>query len=235
MDLQNKVAIVTGGARGIGKATAKLFLEKGCNAVINSRTQREVDSAVKELNSLGRIIGIKADVSSPKDVKKLVDKAIKEFGRVDILVNNAGVMHKGPMMEMKEEDWDDTVDTNLKGIFLCSKEVLRHMVKQKSGIIVNISSGLGHHAISNHAAYCATKFGVLALTSSLAGEVGKYGIKVFSVCPGAVTTRMQEEFIGKTQYKFAKRLMIRPEKIASKIVEVCSGDEKSGRCFDVFF
>lgn len=241
MDLQNKVAIVTGGSRGIGKATTKLLLENGCSVVINSRTQREIDSTVKELSSIERIVGVKADVSSSKDVKKLVDKTIKEFGRIDILVNNAGVLHHGPLSEMTEKEWDETIDTNLKGIFLCSNEVMPYMAKRKTGVIVNIGSGASHHAFSNLAAYSATKFGVLALTSALADEIAKYGIKVFSVCPGAVATEMQDKMmpkiVGKFKYKIVKHLMTPPEKIGRKILELCENSEKlkSGSCFDVFF
>ncbi|MBI2542729.1 MAG: SDR family oxidoreductase [Candidatus Aenigmarchaeota archaeon] len=238
MELKGKVAIVTGSGRGIGKATALALAEKGCNVVVAARTLDEIVSTAKEIQKMGgKAIAVKADVGSSKDVKDLVAKTMKEFGRIDVLVNNAGVLYNKPLAQMSEREWDETVNTNLRGIYLCDKEVLPQMIKQKrESVIVNISSGAGHTAYENMAAYCATKSGVLAINSSLAEEVGKHGIKVFTVCPGMTATKMVENWIGPIKYKLTKNTMMQPEKIAQKIVDVCMNSHRltSGKCFDVF-
>ena len=237
MKLENKVAIITGSSKGIGKATAIALARERCNVVINGRKLNEINQTAKEIKELGvEVLAVKADVKNSKDVKNLVKKTIKKFGRIDILVNNAGIVVIKPLIETSEKEWDDVVDINLKGAYLCSKEVLPHMIKQRNGVIVNISSGAGKYGFANLAAYCSSKFGLVGLTESLAKEVTKHGIRVYAICPGKVSTDMQVQFVGTERYKYEKYFMIRPEKIANKALELSFPDCRvpSGRSIEIY-
>jgi 3-oxoacyl-[acyl-carrier protein] reductase len=196
--LKDSVAIVTGGGRGIGKTIALALAKEGAKIVICARTIREIYNTAKEIRSLGReVLAVKSDVRSSDDVRNFIKKAISKFGRVDILINNAGIGLYKPLMKTSEKNWEDVIDTNLKGTFLCCREVLPIMVKQRKGIIVNISSVAGKHGFANMSAYCASKFGVIGLTESLAKEVNKFGIKVYAVCPDRVDTEIKREYVAK--------------------------------------
>jgi NAD(P)-dependent dehydrogenase (short-subunit alcohol dehydrogenase family) len=203
-----------------------------------ARTKSELDQTAKEVKSLGRqALVVKGDVCSSSNVKSLVQKTMSRFNRIDILVNNAGIAISKPLIETSEDEWDKTVDTNLKGVFLCSKEVLPHMIEAGEGVIVNISSGAGKRGFAGIAAYCASKFGVNGLTESLAKEVGNLGIRVYAICPGAVNTKMQDDIHGGMLLAAAKMLMIQPEKIAKKVLEMCDPNSKAktGSCMEVYF
>ena len=220
--LENKVAIITGSGKGIGKAIAIALAREGCNIAINGRKLNEINQTAKEAKELGvETFAVKTDVRNSKDVKGLVKKTIEKFGKIDILVNNAGIVVIKPLMETTEKEWDDVIDVNLKGAYLCSKEVLPYMIKQEDGVIVNISSGAGKYGFPNLTAYCSSKFALVGLTESLAKEVTKQGIRVYVICPGKVSTDMQVQFVGTERYKYEKYLMIRPEKIANKVLELC--------------
>lgn len=232
MDLKGKVAIVTGGARGIGKETALFFAEKGCKVVICSRTANELRQTEREINKIGECLAIRADVRKKADAQKVVSAAIKRLGKIDFLINNAGVARRKLFLDTTEEEWDLIIDTNLKGIYLFTVAALPHMIKQKSGVIVNVSSGAGKSGFEELAAYCASKFGVLGLTESVAKEVGQYGIKVYAVCPGAVDTRM----IAENYPELPKATLISPRKIAKKIVSLCTSSWRpSGSSVNVYF
>lgn len=237
MRVENKVAIITGSGRGIGKAIALALAKEGCNVAVTARTSNEINQVAKEIKELGiEVLAVKADVSKSTDVRNLVKKTIRKFGRIDILVNNAGIVVIKPLVETTEKEWDDVININLKGAYLCSKEVLPYMIKQGNGVIVSISSGAGHYTFKNLSAYCASKFGLLALTGSLAKEVNNYGIRIFAICPGRVSTDMQIQFVGRERFKIFKHFMIQPEKIANKVLELCSNSDKfnSGSCFDIY-
>lgn len=234
MKLLNKLAIVTGSGRGIGKAIALILAKEGCNVVITARTEKEIEQTKKEVIEIGRkAITVKCDVRLKNDIENLIKKTIAEFGKVDILINNAGVAFSKPLIETTEKEWDATIDTNLKGIFLCCKEVLPIMIRQRYGIIINISSCAGKEGYAGLAAYCASKFGVIGLTESLAEEFPAW-IKVYAVCPGAVDTKMQAEISGKS-YLTARRFMLKPEDVAKKVLQLCLPDceVKSGSSIDV--
>lgn len=186
-DLSGKVAIVTGAARGIGEGIAIELAKSGANVVVSDIISGE--NTVKKIKGLGRkSIYIKTDVSNESDVKNLIDETMKKFGKIDILVNNAGIYRAAPTITVSEEDWEKTIHIDLKGVFLCCREALKHMKRGAS--IINISSIAGISGFNQSAAYCAAKGGVRMLTKSLAVEFGSKGIRVNSVHPGVIETPM---------------------------------------------
>ena len=212
-------AIVTGSGRGIGKETAIMLARKGMNLAICSRTRGEIASVVNEIKKIhDGVIGMRCDVGVASDVESFVRNTVDKFGGVDVLVNNAGVAILKQMAEMTEQEWDQTINSNLKGAFLCSKAVLPHMLRNNSGVIVNVSSGAGKTGFANLSAYCASKFGMMGLTESLAEEVASSRIRVMVICPGEVDTDMQE--IDPEYHRAHKAMMLRPEQVGAKIVEM---------------
>lgn len=218
-----KTAIITGAGRGIGKETALLLAKNGLNIVVCSMTQCEIDSVIGEIKKLknnnSNAFGMKCDVSKPLEVNQLVQKTIDRFEGVDILVNNAGIAFISKLIDTSEEQWDKTIDINLKGTFLSTKAVLPFMLRNGSGVIINVSSGAGKIGFPNISAYCASKFGTIGLTESLAWEVSDTNILVMAICPGEVNTRMQED-LDKEYHRENKSKMLRPEQIAQRIVEM---------------
>lgn len=196
MRFQGKVAIVTGGSKGIGKAIAKQLAHEGASVVINGRDMNALEEATQEIRREGgQITAIQADVSKSEDVKAMIDKVIEDYDRIDILINNAAVFAESVrIMDLEEEEWDRIMTTNLKGVFLCAKAVIKHMVKQKSGKIVNMTSFTGKTGRvvystfggPTKAHYCASKAGIISLTKSLAYELAPYNINVNGVAAGSV-------------------------------------------------
>lgn len=196
MRFQGKVAIVTGGSKGIGKAIAKQLAHEGASVVINGRDMNALEEATQEIRREGgKITAIQADVSKSEDVKAMIDKVIEDYDRIDILINNAAVFAESVrIMDLEEEEWDRVMTTNLKGVFLCAKAVIKHMVKQKSGKIVNMTSFTGKTGRvvystfggPTKAHYCASKAGIISLTKSLAYELAPYNINVNGVAAGSV-------------------------------------------------
>ncbi len=229
MKLKGQVAIVTGSARGIGRAIAIALAKEGCDVVINSRTKKEVDVTTKEIEKLGvEVLPVVADVSNEKEVNKMINATIKKFGRIDILVNNAGIGLYKDFAKMSSEEINSILDTNLKGLILCTKNTLPHMIKRNYGRIINISSGAGKTGIAGLAVYCATKFGVIGFTEALAGELPN-DIKVYAVCPGGVDTKMYVSM-------FSEHPSLKPEDIAKKTLPLCMPDvkTKSGSSIEVY-
>jgi 3-oxoacyl-[acyl-carrier protein] reductase len=222
-----RTALVTGGGRGIGKETAILLYKKGLNVIICSRTQKEIDSAVKQIKSFGNsnIIGRKCDVSVYSHVNTLMNEASEIFERVDVLINNAGITYVNKLIDTTEEQWDQTLDVNLKGAFLLCKEIVPHMIKNNLGVIINVSSGAGKVGFENISAYCASKFGMIGLTESLATKVANYDIRVMAICPGEVATKMQEA-VDARYYELNKHKMLRPRTVAEKIADMIFNDNK---------
>lgn len=219
-----RTALVTGSTRGIGKETTLLLLKKGLNVIISSRSQDSVDNVIEEIldkfpSKKENILGLKCDVSKHSEVKTLVDVSVKRFGRIDVLVNNAGIVYFKSIMDTTEEEWDKTIDTNLKGVFLFTKEVLPYMIENKSGVIINVSSGAGKYGFPNLSAYCASKFGVIGLTESVAKEVTDYNVKIMAICPGGVDTKMIKDIV-KVGYNASNRNWIKPEEVANKIYDM---------------
>lgn len=191
--LKGKVAIITGGKRGIGKAIALGFAEAGADVASCSRTieDGQLQALAEEIQRLGRrSLAIQADVTQKTDVDNMVQQVVSEFGKIDILVNNAGIMIRKPLLELSEEEWDATLDINLKGYFLCSQAVGKIMVAQKQGNIINIASEQGIRAFGGRGAYPMSKAGVFMLTRVLARELASYNIRVNGIAPGIVKTEM---------------------------------------------
>jgi 3-oxoacyl-[acyl-carrier protein] reductase len=220
-------ALVTGGGRGIGKETAILLSKKGLNVIICSRTQKEIDSAVKEIKSIGngQVIGRKCDVSVSSQVNTLVNEALEIYGRVDILINNAGVSYVRKLIDTTEEQWDQTLDINLKGAFLFCKIIVPYMIENNCGVIINVSSGAGKVGFEDISAYCASKFGMIGLTESLAREVDNYNIRVMATCPGEVATKMQE-VVDAEYYELNRHKMLDPRTVAGKITDMIFNDNE---------
>ncbi len=194
MKLKDRIAIITGAGRGIGRATALAFAREGGDIVLASRTESEIKSVASEIEKLGRrALPIKTDVQKKNEVENLVSAAINKFGKVDILVNNAGVAIHNPIHKIREEDWDLTMGVNLKGVFLCTQAVFSLMCEQKHGHIVNVSSVSGKYGHVNGGAYCASKFAVIGLTETTNNEGRQHSVKASVVCPGPVDTKMRRD------------------------------------------
>ena len=186
-----KSAIVTGGTRGIGLAIATLLAERGASVVISGRDETRLKTAVAELETLGHsVLGLVADVARREDADRLVEAARERFGRVDILVNNAGITRDGLLVRMKDDDWDQVLDVNLRGAFLMTRAAARPMMRQRSGRIINVSSTAGAMGNPGQANYSAAKAGLIGLTKSTARELARWNILVNAVAPGLVETDM---------------------------------------------
>ena len=192
MGLENKVAIVTGGARGIGKSIARKLFQEGA-AVVVCDVLEEVSDTAEELCSEGaNALPLKVDITNMKAVESMVQTTIEKLGSVDILVNNAGIVRDALLVRMKESDWDAVIAVNLKGAFNCTKTVARPMMKQRSGKVVNIASVMGLIGNVGQANYSASKAGIIGLTKSSAKELGRRGINVNAVAPGYIVSKMTE-------------------------------------------
>jgi NAD(P)-dependent dehydrogenase (short-subunit alcohol dehydrogenase family) len=192
MKLNDKVALITGGGRGIGKAIAVAYAREGAKLALCARTHQELEETVKEIQTLkAECKGWSCDVSLEEPVRDFVADVLKVFGRVDVLVNNAGVMTRPvPMTQLEVKKWDYTIAVNLRGPFLVTRNVLPLMIKQKSGSIINVSSAIGRSAYPNFIAYATSKWGLEGFTQTLATEVGSYNIRANTVEPGYVATKL---------------------------------------------
>lgn len=193
--LKGQVALITGASRGIGKAIATKLAENGAKIVVNyagneQKAQETVDAII---SAGGEAIKVKADVSNENDVKSMVKETLDTFGHIDILVNNAGITKDNLIMRMSEDDFDQVIDTNLKGVFLCTKSVIRHMMKQKSGKIINVSSVVGISGNAGQANYVSAKAAVIGLTKTTAKELATRNILVNAIAPGFITTEMTDQ------------------------------------------
>lgn len=238
MMLKNKVALITGGSSGIGMAIAQRFLKEGAKIVITGRSKKRCDSARKQLDTIvaDAVDSSTGDVSKWDDVEKMVEKTVRRFGRIDILINNAGIYLEKRLEETSEEEWDQLININLKGVFLCSKAVYPHFKKQGGGTIVNISSDSGVSGNLNEAAYCAAKGGVTNLTRAMALDYAKENIRVNAICPAVINTPMLQKEVDRQDDKdaYVKEMeefhpvgrVGRPEEVAFAVLMVAS-DEAS--------
>jgi 3-oxoacyl-[acyl-carrier protein] reductase len=230
MSLQGKIALVTGASRGIGRAIAIGLAEAGADVAINyaGNEQAALETA-EAVRAQGRqAITIKADVGDAEQVESMVKQVLEHFGRLDILVNNAGITRDNLLMRMKEEEFDQVINTNLKGVFNCMKAVTRPMMKQRSGRIINISSVVGAVGNPGQTNYVAAKAGVIGMTKSAAKELASRGITVNCVAPGFITTEMTDVLSEETKEQLLKSIPLgrlgQPEDIA-RIVRVLASDD----------
>ena len=198
IDLEGKTAVVTGGSRGIGRAACLLLARCGADIALGYRlNQKAADEVVSEIRHMGRkALAVQGDLSRSKDAEALMSAAMGTFGRIDILVNNHGIWKDGPIGTMSEEDWDETLDVNLKGTFLCTRAALPAMKRQGWGRIINLASTAGQRGEAEHSHYAASKGGIISFTKSLGPELCRQGILVNCVAPGWVNTDMSAEALA---------------------------------------
>jgi 3-oxoacyl-[acyl-carrier protein] reductase len=217
IDLSNQVVLITGGSRGIGAATAKIFAKAGASVAITYRGRDEkANELLDEIKKLGRKAkAYKGDNSKSEVVRKIVENVLEDFGRIDVLVNNAGIWTYGEIDKMDEKVWDETMDVNLKGPFLFCRYVVPIMKKQGGGKIINLSSTAGQRGEALHSHYAATKGALISLTKSLSTELGPFNIRVNSVAPGWVDTDMSAEALDDKKLKEEIRRAIPLGRIAT--------------------
>ncbi|WP_244833065.1 3-oxoacyl-[acyl-carrier-protein] reductase [Clostridium sp. BJN0001] len=230
--LEGKCAIVTGASRGIGKAIAIKLASLGASIVINYRSsESEAENVAKEVKKFGvEAMLVKADISNIEEAEKLVKEAKEKFGKIDIMVNNAGITKDGLIMRMKEEDFDNVIRVNLKGVFNCLKSITPVMMRQKHGKIINLSSVVGISGNAGQVNYAASKAGVIGMTKSLAKEIGSRGINVNAVAPGFIETDMTDKLGEKLKQEAVNNIPLKrlgkPEDVA-EVVSFLASDEAS--------
>jgi len=228
MEQDHKVALVTGASRGIGAAIAARLVQDGFSVVINYKNNSESAVAlVRSINQAGgRAVAIGADVANSGEVAEMISEAIERFGRIDVLVNNAGVVRDGLVQNMTEENWDKVINTNLKGVFICSKAVLKVMRRQHGGRIINIASIVGQQGRRGQANYAAAKAGIIGFSKSVAREVASRNITANAVAPGFIQTRMTDVLPDNIKTKLKEQIPMGrlglPEDIANTVVFLAS-------------
>ena len=225
--LSDKVAIVTGASRGIGRAIALALASQGAKVVASARNAEALAKLTAEIKSQGGdALAVVGDVAVEDDANNLVKQAVAAYGQVDIFINNAGITRDGLLLRMKNADWDAVLDTNLKGAFLCTRAVAKVMSKQRSGRIINISSVVGEMGNAGQANYCASKAGLLGLTKSVARELARRNVTVNAITPGFITTEMTEDMTEKAQEAMTEQIPLgRPgsaEDVANAVIFLAS-------------
>ncbi len=230
MKLQGKAALVTGASRGIGREIALELARQGANVAVNySGSEARALEVVAEIQSLGReAFAVQCDVANSESVTDMVKRTIEQFGKLDILVNNAGITRDNLLMRMKDDEWDSVINTNLKGVFLCTKAVTRQMMKQRSGRIINIASIVGVSGNAGQANYVAAKAGVIGLTKTAAKELASRGITVNAVAPGFITTDMTDKLTSEVKEAMLTQIPLarfgEPKDIANVVTFLAAED-----------
>lgn len=231
MRLVGKVTIITGGARGIGKATAEKFLKEGAKVFICDVNQSQIDDTVKELKALSPDIdGVKVDVTNRAEIDSMISEVLNKYGRLDCIINNAGITADNTLGKLTEDEWDRVININLKGVFNCGQAAAKIMTEQGHGTILNASSVVGLYGNFGQTNYAATKWGVIGLTKTWAKELGRKGIRVNAVAPGFIITpmteKMPEKVIEMMRDKSPLKKLGYPEDIANAYAFLAS-DEAS--------
>ena len=222
--LTGRVALVTGGGRGIGRAISKALAAAGAHVVVTARTQGQIDAVAKEIVDAGGAAAAMAmDLADESSVRRVFAAVRERFGRLDVLVNNAGIGLYGPVKDVPLEDLDRMVGVNLRGTFLCCQEAMRIMAPQKSGYIINISSVVGFKGYPKQAGYTATKHAVMGLTKSLAVEAQEHGIRTSAILPGGVDTAMVRE----ARPDLDPAILLQPEDVAQAVLYLLSLSERA--------
>ncbi len=227
LKLKGRVALITGAAQGIGKSVALLLAQNGADIVVSDINLEKAEETAKEIESIGsKAIAIKVDVANLKDVERMVESILEKFGKIDILVNNAGITRDKLILRMTEEDWDAVLNVNLKGTFNCTKTVVRHMAKQRSGKIVSIASVVGEMGNAGQVNYAASKAGVIGLTKTIAREFAQRRINVNAIAPGYIETPMTEVLPEKVKEELKRLIPMerlgKPEDVAEAVLFLVS-------------
>lgn len=217
MKLEDKVAVVTGGGKGIGRAISLAFAKEGADVVIAARTETALKETAQEINKMGgHALPFVADISREDQVNELVSSTVRNLGKIDILVNNAGIAGPTvPVVDLRIGDWNGVIAVNLTGAYLCSKAVLKYMIKNKSGNIINIGSMAGTKGLWRRSPYVVSKWGILGLTKTLALEAGIYGIRVNAICPGLVEGKRLDDVFSER----AKVMGTSPDLIRKRAID----------------
>jgi 3-oxoacyl-[acyl-carrier protein] reductase len=227
-----RTALVTGGSRGIGRAIALELVRRGITRLaVTARTEEKLSEAKRVLEAAGaEVLAFRADVQNYEAIAAVFGKTEKTYGRIDVLVNNAGVALRKTFLQMSPTAWDEIIDVNLKGVLVCTALVLPRMVANGKGVIVNIASGAGKAGFPELSVYCASKFGVVGFTESLAKEVSGSGVRVFAVCPGSTDTRMYRSLYPE------REPAAKPEDVARVVGKLVTGELQvsPGRCVEVY-
>lgn len=228
-DLTGKVAIVTGAGRGLGRAMAHGLARAGAAVTVAARTASELDSFVDEVKAAGgQALACPTDITDEASVERMVDATVETFGRIDVLVNNSGIVASTPLIDQSADEWDRVVATNLRGTFLATKAAGRHLVAQGSGKVVNIASNFALQGVANHAAYSASKAGVIAFTRSMAIEWSRHNIQVNALAPGYFATPLNAEMradadtLAKVVRAIPARRMGEPDELTSWLLLLAS-------------
>lgn len=223
MLLKDKVALVTGAGRGIGKAISLKLAEEGASLILCARTAPQLQEVTDAIRSAGRpcLSGV-ADVAKEEEVNRLVRDGLDRFGQIDILVNNAGISNPKPFLETSNADWDETINVNLKGVVFCTRAVLPGMLERGSGTVINIASAAGLRGLPGSIAYTASKAAVIGLSHALAEEVGQRGIRVNVICPGPIKTELLDSSAVKDFVLKNKAHLLPPEDVAGTVVYLAS-------------
>lgn len=227
LNLKDKVVIITGSGRGIGKSLALRFAQAQAKIVISDINDADIAQTVSEIEGMGvEALGVKANVAVMADCENLVDKTKEKFGKIDVLINNAGITRDTLLMRMSEEDWDSVIAVNLKGVFNCSKAAVKIMMRQKFGNIINIASVVGVTGNAGQANYSASKGGVIAFTKTLAMEYAGRNIRANAIAPGFIITEMTAQLSEEVRAEWAKKIPLQrggtPEDVANAALFLAS-------------